>query len=278
MLDKSKKSLVKATPFVKWVGGKRGIFSDIIKYVPSQYNHYYEPFVGGGALFFGMNHKKTFLSDTNQELITTYSVIKKNTDELLEKLKEHKKNHCETYFYKIRANQFPKHSVEIAARFIYLNKTCYNGLYRVNKKGEFNSPIGRYKNPNICDCENILNCKSHLNESNVTIQCQSFEKITPCKGDFVYFDPPYHQTYSGYSSDIFDESYQRKLRDVCDKLNKDGVFFTLSNSNTEFIQNLYAEYHINEIAAPRFINCKSNNRKNGKEVIVTNHETGRHSS
>ena len=260
----------KASPFVKWVGGKRSILKDIKKHFPTSFNNYYEPFVGGGAVFFDLGAKNSFISDLNLELITTYLIIKKDVENLIQLLEIHKSNHCEEYFYKIREKQFLENAVELSARFIYLNKTCYNGLYRVNKKGEFNSPFGKYKNPNIVDVDNLRLCSSYL--QNVSIKYQDYSQINPKTDDFVYFDPPYHNTFIGYNSNVFDENKQIELRKFCDKLTNKGVKFLLSNSDTEFIREQYKSYTIYEITAPRFINCKAENRTNGKELLILNYE------
>ena len=259
-----------ATPFVKWVGGKRSILQEIKKHFPSQFNNYYEPFVGGGAIFFDLGHKNSFISDLNLELITTYLVIKKEVTGLIELLKKHKENHCEEYFYKLRSNHTLKDSVEVAARFIYLNKTCYNGLYRVNKKNEFNSPFGKYKNPNIVDEVNLMLCHQYLKNAN--IKFQDFNEINPKKGDLVYFDPPYQNTFLGYNANAFDESKQIELRCFCDELEKKNIKFVLSNSDTSFIREQYKSYNIFEITAPRFVNCKANNRTGHKELLILNYE------
>lgn len=270
--SKSRLSLVdkKATPFVKWVGGKRSILPEIKKHFPSNFNNYYEPFIGGGAIFFDLGHKNSFISDLNLELITTYLVIKKDVVELINLLKKHKENHCEEYFYKIRSSQFLENPIEVAARFIYLNKTCYNGLYRVNKKNEFNAPFGRYKNPNIVDEDNLKLCHQYL--KNADIKYQSYDAIKPKRDDLVYFDPPYHNTFLGYNANTFDESKQIELRIFCDQLTKKNVKFILSNSDTDFIREQYKSYKVFEITAPRFVNCKANNRMGGKELLILNYE------
>lgn len=258
-------------PFIKWLGGKAGLIAQLKNNLPDKFNNYHEPFVGGGALFFNLKPKNAFLSDINEELILTYLTIKDNLEELLKKLEYHQKNHCKEYYYKVRSNQFPKSALDVASRFIYLNKTCFNGLYRVNKKGEFNSPMANYKKPNIYDKDNLIKCRKYLIETKSIIKKQSFEKINPKKSDFVYLDPPYHKTYSGYSTDIFGEDKQIELRDFCDYLNNKGVFFMLSNSNTEFINNLYKDYNINKITAPRNFNFKGKKTFKEKELIVTNY-------
>ena len=186
--------------------------------LPAQYNDYYEPFVGGGGLFFALEStiKTAYLSDTNFDLITAYKVIATQPNELIHLLKEHKSKHEGAYYYHIReAHNFVDsvfdYPVEIAARFIYLNKTCFNGLYRVNKSGEFNAAMGRYKNPIICDEENILAVSEALKKAKITLQ--SFERIEPRSGDFVYCDPPYDSTFTGCSESGFGQSDQERLRD-----------------------------------------------------------------
>lgn len=184
----------RAKPFVKWVGGKRSVIKELVSRLPSNINNYYEPFVGGGALFFEIFDKVnySYLSDLNIDLIIAYDVIKKDPTKLIELLEKYKINHCEDYYYKLRKEQDIEDPVKNTARLIYLLKTCFNGLYRVNKKGEFNTPIGSYKNPNIADRDNLLLVNKALQKAKV--KYQDFTKITPKKGDFVYFDPPYHPT------------------------------------------------------------------------------------
>ncbi|MGY0399965.1 MAG: DNA adenine methylase [Ostreibacterium sp.] len=260
----------KATPFVKWVGGKRSILPEIKKHFPDKFAGYYEPFIGGGAIFFDLAKKQSFISDLNLELITTYLVIKRDVNKLITLLKYHKEKHSEEYFYNLRSKQFLDDPTEVAARFIYLNKTCYNGLYRVNKKNEFNSPFGKYVNPNVVDEENLK--LSHLYLRGVNIKYQDYKAIQPNKNDLVYFDPPYHNTFLGYNSTTFDERKQIELRQFCDQLTKRGVRFILSNSDTDLIREQYQAYNIFEITAPRFINCKADKRKGGKELLILNYD------
>ncbi len=274
-------------PFIKWVGGKRGLLEQLLPLFPKKFNNYYEPFIGGGAVFFELYSKnlllnKTIISDINSELITTYNVVKNNPNKLIEKLNEYKQNHTKEFYYQIREldrkEEFANLSdIEKAARFIYLNKTCFNGLYRVNKKGFFNTPIGSYKNPNIVDSETILNASCAL--QNVTILNQSFEKVlnSAKKGDFIYFDPPYYplnktSNFTSYDSNCFLEEEQIKLFKVFKKLDKKGCFVALSNSDTSFIKELYKEYDINIVNANRFINSKSNGRGKISEVLVRNYK------
>jgi DNA adenine methylase len=266
-----------AQPFVKWVGGKRSLLPEILSAIPPNFHKYYEPFVGGGAVFFGLYkslREGAALSDTNLELILTYSVIQQSPDELIKLLKQHSAKHSNEYYYQIR-KQEPKDPIKIAARFLYLNKTCFNGLYRVNSAGKFNSPIGNYKNPNIVQEDNIRACHEAL--QNVEIIYDDFSKIAPSKGDFVYFDPPYHPTvvtsFIQYTEVGFSEKNQIDLRDFIVQLHKRGVFIMLSNSNTDFIQSIYKATFFNKrkVKAPRFVNCKPQERDKVTELLITNY-------
>jgi len=271
-------------PFIKWVGGKRGLLGQILPLFPQEFNNYYEPFVGGGAVFFelfskGMlKNKKVVLSDINSELVNTYNVIKNYPLELISYLEDYKKQHCKEFYYKIREldrrEDFAKLSdIEKATRFIYLNKTCFNGLYRVNKKGYFNTPIGKFKNPNIVDKSVILSASEALH--NVKIVQQSFKEVLKYakKGDLVYFDPPYYplnetSNFTSYDSNCFLEKEQFELFELFDKLANRGVKVVESNSDTKFIKDLYKDYDIQIVSANRFINSKSNGRGKITEVLV----------
>lgn len=269
--------LEKATPFVKWVGGKRSIINELLARIPSQINDYYEGFVGGGALFYEIQEKATncYLSDINFDLIITYNVIKKDLDSLIELLQEHKNKHNDTYYYKMRSNHELQNPIEIAARFIYLNKTCFNGLYRVNKKGEFNVPVGKYVNPCILQERNLRNVSKVLQKAKIRLM--EFDKIMPKQGDFVYFDPPYHSknsnSFTTYTKSDFGEKDQIRLRDFALELTKNGVNVMLSNSNVKFIRDIYGSKHfnINIVNAPRNVNCKPNKRGAVEEVLITNY-------
>ncbi len=254
-------------PFVKWVGGKRSIIQELESRVPEEYNHYHEIFLGGGALFFYLQSKKSFLSDINPHLIITYEAIKKDVEKVILQLAEHKKNHSEEYYLKIRSEFSLDHEKHvIAGMFIYLNKTCYNGLYRVNQKGIFNVPSGKYTNPPILDKDNLRNCSIVL--QNTTIKIMDYTDVVPNKNDFVYLDPPYYNTYDQYSSRKIDH---KKLSVFCNVLNDDGVKFMLSNSNDDSIQKLYRKFHIEKIEAGRSISCKADQRKKTKELIIRNY-------
>lgn len=269
------KNTIQPKPFVKWVGGKRSIINELLQRIPKQINNYYEPFVGGGALFFKIynmvNH--SYLSDLNADLVVSYNIIKDEPQKLIGLLNKHRENHNEEYYYKIRAMQALQEPIENSARFIYLMKTCFNGLYRVNKKNEFNTPIGSYKNPNICDKENIFAVSQALQHA--TIKHQDFTKITPQKGDFAYFDPPYHPTSNGsftkYLSNGFSEKDQTRLKDFALELTKEGINIMISNSDAEFIIDIYKKnFNINKVAAPRVVNCKADKRQSVYETLITN--------
>ncbi len=281
----------KAKPFVKWVGGKRQLlkqFKDLNLYPPDDFNPvkntYFEPFVGGGAVFLDLLPQKAVLSDMNLELITTYNVIKNDLEKLIKKLKEHQQKNNKTYFLKIRAQNLSRLSdVSIAARFIYLNRTCFNGLYRVNKSGQFNVPFGKYKNPLIVDKNNLQKISKVLR--GVKIKHQDYKKTVANakKGDFVYFDPPYAplsptSSFTSYTKNGFGEQQQIELRDTFYKLHKKGCFVMLSNSNSDFINKIYGELakkdkriKINKLGANRMINSKASGRGKIKEILVVNY-------
>ena len=233
-------------PFVKWAGGKRQLISKIERYLPKKYNTYIEPFVGGGALFFHLKPLEATLIDNNKELINCYKVIKNDLAGLIEMLKLHKNE--KDYYYRIREidrnqEEFKKWSdVERASRTIYMNRCCYNGLYRVNSKGFFNVPFGRYKNPLFCDEKNLNAVQKVLKNANIIWgdfeECLHFAT----KGDLIYFDPPYHPlsdtaNFTGYTKDNFGKGSQERLFDVFDELNRRGCFIILSNSYNELYWN-----------------------------------------
>lgn len=270
-------TIVKPKPFVKWAGGKRQIVDILIKEIPTEFNTYIEPFVGGGALLFELLPKKAIINDVNSELINAYLVIKNFPERLIKSLKNHKNE--EEYYYKIRALDPNKLSpVERASRFIYLNKTCFNGLYRENSSGQFNVPFGKYKTPKIVDEENIRIVSEYLNTADITILNSDYKKVCKLakKGDFVYLDPPYYplsktSSFTKYTRYDFTEKDQKELAEIFKKLDRKGCYVLLSNSNTEFIKNLYRGYEIKEIQANRAINSKAEGRKKAKiEVLIKN--------
>ena len=266
-------------PIVKWVGGKRQLMFELLKNMPENYNRYFEPFIGGGALFFELQPNNAYISDTNEELINLYQVVRDNVDVLINDLKKHKIT--KEYFIEIRnidrTQEYQNWSdIQKASRFIYLNRTCFNGLYRVNSKGEFNVPFGNYKNPKILDENNLLNCSELL--KNTEIECADFSQILSKvkKGDFVYLDPPYvplneTSSFTSYTKDGFDLDMQFKLRDVCDELDNKGVKFLLSNSDTKLVNELYENYNIKKVFATRAINANPDGRGKITEVLVRNY-------
>jgi DNA adenine methylase len=264
-------------PFVKWVGGKRAIIKNLLEKLPNKINNYYEPFVGGGALFFKIYNSvngKCYLSDLNINLILSYITIQNQPEELIKQLEIHQYKHNKDYYYDIRNMQSISDPILNSARFIYLLKTCFNGLYRVNKNNQFNTPIGNYKNPNICDTKNIMLVSKAL--TNVNIKYQDFTKIQPKKGDFVYFDPPYHpitkQSFVQYVSNGFTDQDQVCLKNFALKLSQDGVNVMISNSNSDFINEIYkTDFNIHKIKAPRVVNCKADKRSPVFETLITNY-------
>lgn len=267
--------------FVKWAGGKKQLLNQFKQFFPEKIDRYFEPFVGGGAIAFYIiknhNPKEVIISDVNEELINAYNVIKSNVDELIDLLKEYKLKHNKETYYSIRVEDPSLLSnVSRAARFIYLNKTCFNGLYRVNSKGQFNVPMGSYKNPSILTEKNLREISQLL--KNVKIKTESFEKVLNYakKEDFIYLDPPYYplkkgKSFTTYTKDNFLEKEQKQLADVFWKLDKKGCKVMLSNSDTSFIKNLYGNYNISIVKASRMINCEGSGRGKINEIVVTNY-------
>ena len=266
-------------PIVKWVGGKRQLMFELLKNMPENYNRYFEPFIGGGALFFELQPDNAYISDMNEELINLYKVVRDNVEELITDLQKH--DISKEYFIEIRnidrTEEYKNWSnVKKASRFIYLNRTCFNGMYRVNSKGEFNVPFGHYKNPRILDENNLINCSNLLQRTE--IRHADFSEILKKvkKGDFVYFDPPYvplseTSSFTSYTKDGFDLDMQFKLRDVCDELDSMGVKFLLSNSDTKLVNELYENYNIKKVFASRQINANADGRGKITEVLVRNY-------
>lgn len=272
-----------AKPFVKWAGGKSGLIASLIPFIPKNFNSYFEPFVGGGALFFYLknqkilNSKKIYINDKNSQLINAYKQIKINPHEILEELEILNKKHSEETFYRIRnldrnSDFYFLSEVFKAARFIYLNKTCYNGLCRYNSKGHFNTPMGNYKNPKIYDKELIFSVHKAL--KNVLITNNDFESalLKVKKGDFIYFDPPYFplnktSSFVNYT-DNFLAKEQIRLYELFKILDFEGVKVLQSNSNTQFIRELYKDFEIIEINSKRAINCKGDRRGKITELII----------
>jgi DNA adenine methylase len=252
---------------------------ELLKNMPENYNRYFEPFIGGGALFFELQPDNAYISDMNEELINLYQVVRDNVNELVADLQKH--DISKEYFMEIRnidrTEEYENWSdIQKASRFIYLNRTCFNGMYRVNSKGEFNVPFGHYKNPRILDENNLINCSNLLQRTE--IKHADFSEILKKvkKGDFVYFDPPYvplseTSSFTSYTKDGFDMDMQLSLRDVCDELDSMGVKFLLSNSDTQFVNELYENYNIKKVFASRQINANADGRGKITEVLVRNY-------
>lgn len=270
-------------PIVKWAGGKRQLLPILQQFIPSSFDAYYEPFLGGAAVLLALKPKVAIVNDSNCELMTAYRVIKDDVNALIDDLTCHQNN--KEYYYHLRGldrdpNSYATLSdVKKASRFLYLNKTCFNGLFRVNKSGQFNSPFGRYKKPNIINETRLRALNAYLNKANVTLLTGSFESaLTKIKKDaFVYFDPPYDPVsetakFTGYTATGFDREWQIRLKQLCDELNGSGIKFLLSNSPTPFIVELYKEYKIENINAKRNLNANADTRNMMGEVLIRNYE------
>jgi DNA adenine methylase len=273
-------------PFLKWAGGKSQLISQYISYFPQSFATYYEPFLGGGAVFFylygaaknsgSLKKFPAVLTDINPEIVNVYCCVRDRVEELIELLAQHQANHGQDHYYRVRA-RLTGTPVEMAARLIYLNKTCFNGLYRENSKGEFNVPMGKYKNPTICHAE-LLRVVSDSLQS-VKIEVRPFDAVldfAKTGEDFVYFDPPYHplsntSNFTSYSRSSFNEKDQIRLRDTFAELAQRGVKVMLSNSDCLFIRELYQDFHIYEILAARAINSKAEKRGKITELLVTSY-------
>lgn len=273
-------------PIVKWAGGKHQLLEKIKELMPKEYNNYYEPFVGGGALLFELSPKNATLNDVNLELLAIYNCMK--DDELyklmLEELDKHEKNHNEEYYYEVRSwdrdNRFELEPLwKRAARAIYLNKSCFNGLYRVNAKGYFNVPSAKKEKVNTYDLDNMEAIHEYFKNDSITILSGDFVEATRTakEGDFVYFDPPYDnfedkESFTAYSKFDFNKDDQVRLANCFKDLSNRGVKCMLSNHNTKFINELYKNFNIHVVKAKRMINANASGRGNVEEVIITNYE------
>lgn len=267
-------------PFLKWAGGKRSLLTQFDAYFPTKFNKYIEPFVGGGSVFFYLLPDKAILMDSNDELINCYKVIQNNIEELITSLKQHR--YEKKYFYRIRnvdrnTEEFSRWTtIERASRTIYLNKCCYNGLYRVNSKGEFNVPFGLHKNPNFCDERNLSAVHQML--KNVKLLKSSFETCLDFaeENDFVYFDPPYQPlsetaNFTSYTKEGFTQEVQIQLSEVFRELDRKGCKIMLSNSYNKLILELYQKFRIITVNAKRAINSVASKRGEIKEVLILNY-------
>jgi DNA adenine methylase len=267
--EKSKK----LNPILKWVGGKRQMLKDIGRKLPETYGRYYEPFLGGGALFFALNPKRATISDLNPELMNVYLSVRDNVDEVIKRLSEYKNE--EGFFYETRKKRWEDlNKFEAAARTIFLNRTCFNGLYRVNKSGGFNVPFGKYKNPKIINIENLTEVSNAL--KNTTIICEDYLKVLKKakSGDLIFLDPPYlpiseFSDFKRYTKEQFHKEDHLKLADEVRRLNAKGCYIILTNSNSPIVYELYKGFNIEVIQTRRNINSKPNLRK-GEDIIVTN--------
>ena len=276
--------MLKGKPFVKWAGGKRQIIDKLKEYIPEEFGTYYEPFVGGGALLFELSPNNAVINDCNKELMNVFSCIKDEDKfiKMCNELNRYELCHCEDFYYEIRnldrdKNKFNRLvDYKRAARTIYLNKACFNGLYRVNSRGEFNVPFGKKIKVNTYEGQNLGIIHAYLNFSNIKMLSTDFEEAVKDakKGDFIYFDPPYDSdtdTFNSYTEEGFNKDQQRRLADVYKELSDRGCYVMLSNHNTVLINELYKDFNIHVIEAKRNIN--SNGKKRGKveEVIITNY-------
>ena len=280
--------MFKAKPFVKWAGGKRQIIDKLKQYVPDEYNTYYEPFIGGGALLFELAPKNAVINDSNEELMNVYKCLcdEEKFKKMCSLLNHYETEHSEDFYYEIRNKDKNKNTYNRlsdytkAARTIYLNKACFNGLYRVNSKNEFNVPFGKKTKVNTYEGSNLITVSNYLTMNNIKILSVDFEEAVKDvkEKDFVYFDPPYDSetsTFNSYTEEGFSKDEQIRLAKVFKELDRKGAFVMLSNHNTSLINDLYKEYNIHLIEAKRNIN--SNGKKRGKveEVIITNYENDR---
>lgn len=269
-------------PVLKWAGGKRQLLDEIMPLIP-KFSTYVEPFVGGGAVVFSKQPKKAILNDFNSELINVYQCIKDNPEDLLSLLKEHAEKNTADYFYSVRAldrehDYDTLSNVEKAARIIYLNKTCYNGLYRVNAAGQFNAPYGKYKHPSIVQEPTIRALSKYFQENEITLMHGDYAQALNGLGHgaFVYLDPPYmplseSSAFTGYTQGGFDYDEQVRLKEQCDDLISRGIHFLQSNSDCAEIRDLYSDHHfkIKTVKAKRAINSKGNHRGEINEVLIS---------
>ncbi len=276
--------MIKGKPFVKWAGGKRQILDKLKKHVPENFDTYYEPFIGGGALLFELSPKKAIINDSNEELMNVYRCLcnEDKFKKMCSVLNHYEKEHSEEFYYEIRNKDRSISSYNRlsdytkAARTIYLNKACFNGLYRVNSKNQFNVPFGKKTKVNTYEGSNLITVSNYLTINDVTILCVDFEEAVKDakKGDFVYFDPPYDSdtsTFNSYTEDGFGKEEQVRLARVYKELANRGVYVMLSNHNTSLVKELYKDYNIDVIEAKRNINSNGKKRGYVEEVIITNY-------
>ncbi len=276
--------MIKGKPFVKWAGGKRQIIKELTKLAPLEYSTYYEPFVGGGALLFELSPKKAVINDYNEELMNVYNCIKDENkfEKMVHELNHYEASHNKEFYLELRnKDRDQKKFMKIpdykrAARTIYLNKACFNGLYRVNSKNEFNVPFGKKEKVNTYDGQNLGIIHSFLNFNDIKIMNVDFEEAVKDakKGDFIYFDPPYDSdthTFNSYTEEGFGKKDHIRLANTFKELDKKGCYVMLSNHNTELVNELYKDFNIHIIEAKRNINANGKKRGKVEEVIITNY-------
>ena len=277
--------MIKGKPFVKWAGGKRQIIDKLKKYVPEEFDTYYEPFVGGGALLFELSPKHAVINDSNEELMNVYRCLcdEEKFKKMCSVLNHYETSHSEEFFYEVRNKDRSKNAYNRlsdytrAARTIYLNKACFNGLYRVNSKNEFNVPFGKKLKVNTYEGSNLITVSNYLTMNDIKILSVDFEEAVKDakKGDFIYFDPPYDSdtsTFNSYTEEGFNKDEQRRLASVFKELDKRGCYVMLSNHNTLLVNELYKGYHFHIIEAKRNINANGKKRGKVEELIITNYE------
>ncbi len=272
--------MANCTPFIKWAGGKRRVIPELEKRLPKKFNRYFEPFIGGGAFLFYLQHHTSSISDMNGELINLYLTVRDSVDELIADLELHENS--SDYFYNIRnldrdLNSYNQLSnVERASRFIYLNKSCFNGLYRVNSKGQFNVPFGKYKKPIYFDRENLERCSQFLQKVDIRLGDFTVFRDEVQKGDFFYFDPPYFpvtetSNFTSYTKDGFGLDEQKRLLEFAKEIDSKGGYFLISNSYSPEILEFYRDFYIDIIEVGRAINSKGSGRGRVKEILVRNY-------
>lgn len=259
-------------PFIKWPGGKRALAPVIAAMADGPLSSYHEPFLGGGAVFFHLSHRigQASLADAAPELVNAYLTVRDSPGELIELLQDHAQNHGDpAYYYRVRDRHHPAGPAARAARFLYLNRTCFNGLYRVNRQGRFNVARGSYRNPVICDPPVIMAASLALRRADIRLA--DFSQAEPDEGSFVYCDPPHHDTFAGYTAHRFNEHDQARLRDRILDWHGQGARVMCSNSDSPFVRNLYRSppFHITDVTAPRYIGADPASRGNVSELIVT---------
>lgn len=259
-------------PILKWAGGKRQLLPELIKFLPKKFNNYIEPFIGGGALYFYLNYNNSIINDSNSEIINLYNEIKNNPNSILKELTKYKND--EDFYYLIRKT-YPKTNLKRAARIIYLNRTCFNGLYRVNKKGDFNVPYGKYKKVRFIDKNNLFLASKLLKKSKIFNKDYKYILKNFCnKKDLVFLDPPYlpiskYSDFKRYTKEQFSLEDHVELSAYYNELDKKGCYLILTNSNNEIITKLYNKFKIKIIKTKRNINSKGSKRT-GEDIVITN--------